>query len=102
MNITREKTVMVEEDAARRENLRTMLDMSGYDVAAFATAHEALEAIHSGEVTLLLIDADAGQASEAIGSKARDIIATIRGSAATEMVRVILLVGSGAEQRIEA
>jgi DNA-binding response OmpR family regulator/S1-C subfamily serine protease len=102
MNITREKIVIVEEDAARRENLRTMLDTSGYDVAAFATATEALEAIHSGEVTLLLIDADARQASELSGSKARDIIATIRGSAATEMVRVILLVGSSAEPRIEA
>jgi DNA-binding response OmpR family regulator/S1-C subfamily serine protease len=102
MNITREKIVIVEENAARRENLQTMLDTSGYDVAAFATASEALEAIHSGEVTLLLIDADAGQASELSGSKARDIIATIRGSAATEMVRVILLVGSSAEQRIEA
>src|SRR6202162_2540392 len=102
MNITREKIVIVEEDAARRENLRTMLDTSGYDVAAFATAAEALEAIHSGEVTLLLIDADARQASELSGSKARDIIATIRGSAATEMVRVILLVGSSAEPRIEA
>src|ERR1700693_4340335 len=102
MNITREKIVIVEEDAARRENLRTMLDTSGYDGAAFPTAAEALEAIHSGEVTLLLIDADARQASELSGSKARDIIATIRGSAATEMVRVILLVGSSAEPRIEA
>ena len=42
------------------------------------------------------------QASELSGSKARDIIATIRGSAATEMVRVILLVGSAAGPRIEA
>ncbi|MGB8540119.1 MAG: trypsin-like peptidase domain-containing protein [Candidatus Acidiferrales bacterium] len=102
MNITREKIVIVEDDDARRENLRSMLDTSGFEIAAFATAAEALEAIHSGEVTLLLIDADGRQASDLRGSKARDIIATIRGSAATEMVRVILLVGSSAEQRIEA
>jgi DNA-binding response OmpR family regulator/S1-C subfamily serine protease len=102
MNITREKIVIVEDDAARRENLRSMLDTSGFEIAAFATAAEALEAIHSGEVTLLLIDADGRQASDLRGSRARDIIATIRGSAATETVRVILLVGSSAEQRIEA
>ncbi len=102
MNITREKIVIVEDDDARRENLRTMLDTSGYDVSAFATDAEALEAIHGGEVTLLLIDADARETPDLSGSKARDTIATIRGSAATEMVRVILLVGSTVHQRIEA
>jgi DNA-binding response OmpR family regulator/S1-C subfamily serine protease len=102
MNITREKIVIVEDDDARRENLRTMLDTSGYDVSAFATDAEALEAIHGGEVTLLLIHADARETLNLSGSKARDTIATIRGSAATEMVRVILLVGSTVHQRIEA
>jgi DNA-binding response OmpR family regulator/S1-C subfamily serine protease len=102
MNITREKIVIVEDDDVRRENLRTMLDTSGYDVSGFATDAEALEAIHGGEVTLLLIDADARETPDLSGSKARDTIATIRGSAATEMVRVILLVGSAVHQRIEA
>jgi DNA-binding response OmpR family regulator/S1-C subfamily serine protease len=102
MNITREKIVIVEDDGVRRENLRTMLDTSGYDVSAFATDAQALEAIHGGEVTLLLIDADARETPDLSGSKARDTIATIRGSAATEMVRVILLVGSAVQQRIEA
>jgi DNA-binding response OmpR family regulator/S1-C subfamily serine protease len=102
MNITREKIVIVEDDDARRENLRTMLHTCGYDVSAFATDAEALEAIHGGEVNLLLIDADARETPDLSGSKARDTIATIRGSAATEMVRVILLVGSTVHQRIEA
>lgn len=102
MDITREKIVIVEEDAAERENLRTMLATSGYDVAAFSTASEALEAIHSGEVTLLLMGSDAREAPDLSASKAGDIIVRIRGSAATQMIRVILLVGSAAEQRIEA
>ncbi len=102
MDTTRERVVIVEEDAAERENLRTMLATSGYDVAAFSTATEALEAIHSGEVTLLLIGSDAWEAPDLSGSRAGDIIVTIRGSAATQMIRVILLVGSAAEQRIEA
>jgi DNA-binding response OmpR family regulator len=46
--------------------------------------------------------AEVRQASDLSGSDVRDTIATIRGSAATEMIRVILLVGSAPEQRIEA
>src|ERR1700721_2049995 len=98
----REKIVIVDEDGAERETLRAMLDTSGYDVATFNTASEGLEAIHSGEVNLLLMGADVRQAPDLSGSNVRDTIATIRGSAATEMIRVILLVGSAPEQRIEA
>jgi DNA-binding response OmpR family regulator/S1-C subfamily serine protease len=98
----REKIVIVDEEGAERETLRAMLDTSGYDVATFNTATEGLEAIHSGEVNLLLMGAEVRQAPGLSGSNVRDTIATIRGSAATEMIRVILLVGSAPEQRIEA
>ena len=98
----RERIVIVDEDPAERETLRAILDTSGYDVATFNAATEGLEAIHSGEVKLLLMGADVRQAPDPSGSIARDIVATIRGSAATEMIRVILLVGSAPGQRIEA
>src|ERR1700732_802598 len=102
MDNPREKIVIVDEDRAERATLRVILDASGYDVATFNTATEGLEAIHRGEVNLLLMGADVRQAPDPSGSIARDIIAPIRGSAATEMIRVILLVGSAPAQRIEA
>jgi DNA-binding response OmpR family regulator/S1-C subfamily serine protease len=98
----RERIVIVDDDPAERETLRAILDTSGYDVATVNAATEGLEAIHSGEVKLLLMGADVRQAPDPSGSIARDIVATIRGSAATEMIRIILLVGSAPGQRIEA
>ena len=102
MDNTREKIVIVEEDSAKRESLRTTLETPGYDVSGFATVAEALDAIHNAEVHLLLMGADARNAAGSVASNARETIATIRGSAATEMVRIILLVGSAAGQRIES
>jgi DNA-binding response OmpR family regulator/S1-C subfamily serine protease len=102
MDNTREKIVIVEEDSAKRQSLRTTLETPGYDVSGFATVAEALDAIHNAEVHLLLMGADARNAADSVASNPRETIATIRGSAATEMVRIILLVGSAAEQRIES
>jgi DNA-binding response OmpR family regulator/S1-C subfamily serine protease len=102
MDDTREKIVIVEEDSAKRESLRTTLETPGYDVSGFATVAEALDAIHHAEVHLLLMGADARNAAGSVAPNARETIATIRGSAATEMVRIILLVGFAAEQRIES
>src|SRR5580704_1040813 len=102
MDSPREKIVIIDGDPAERETLRAMLDTSGYDVATFNTATDGLEAIHGGEVNLLLMGADVRQAPDLSGSNVRDTLATIRGSAATEMIRVILLVGSAPGQRIEA
>ena len=102
MDNTREKIVIVEEDSAKRESLRTTLETPGYDVYGFATVAEALDAIHHAEVHLLLMGADARNAAGSVAPNARETIATIRGSAATEMVRIILLVGFAAEQRIES
>ncbi|HXO00335.1 MAG TPA: trypsin-like peptidase domain-containing protein [Candidatus Acidoferrales bacterium] len=102
MDTTREKIVIVEADPVTREALRLTLDTAGYDLAAFGAATEALDAIHSTGANLLLMNALSRDASGADGSHPRETIATIRGSAATEMVRVILLVGSGPEQRADA
>ena len=102
MDNTREKIVIVEADPIARETLRSALDTAGYDVAAFGSAVEALDAIHNSGANLLLMNAHARNVSDADGPHPRETIATIRGSAATEMVRVILLVGSSNEERTEA
>jgi DNA-binding response OmpR family regulator/S1-C subfamily serine protease len=93
---TRERIVILESDAATRDALQTMMHSAGYDVTTFATAAEGLDAIHASGADLLLLDSRLPDAS------AREALATIRGSAATEAVRVILLVGSGAEERATA
>jgi DNA-binding response OmpR family regulator/S1-C subfamily serine protease len=102
MDNTREKIVIVEADPIALETLRSALDTAGYDVVAFGSAVEALDAIHNAGANLLLMNAHARNAPDADGPHPRETIATIRGSAATEMVGVILLVGSSIEERTEA
>jgi CheY-like chemotaxis protein/S1-C subfamily serine protease len=92
----RERIVILESDAATREALEVSLQNAGYDVASYPTVHEGLDAIHASGADLLLLDSRLPDAS------AREALATIRGSAATEAVRVIVLVGPGAEERAAA
>ena len=47
MDNTREKIVIVEADPVALETLRSALDTAVYDVAAFGSAVEALDAIHN-------------------------------------------------------
>ena len=102
MDNTREKIVVVEADPVTLETLRSELDTAGYDVVGFRTAVEGLDTIHSSGANLLLMNAADRDASDSQGPHPRETIATIRGSAATEMVRVILLVGCETKQRTEA
>jgi DNA-binding response OmpR family regulator/S1-C subfamily serine protease len=93
---TRERIVVLESDAGSRDVLVTSLESAGYDVTTFATIREGIDAIHANGADLLLFD------SRFADSSARETIATIRGSAATEALRVILLVGPSAEERAAA
>lgn len=102
MDSTRENIVVVEGDVVARESLRAALEAAGHDVAAFATAREGLDAIHQAGADLLLMNARLAGAPNPDATSARETIATIRGSAATSVVRVILLVGPGAEERAAA
>ena len=102
MDNAREKIVIIEADPAALETLRSALDTAGYDATAFGSSVEALDVIHNAGANLLLMNAHAWNVSGADGPHPRETIATIRGSAATEMVRVILLVGSSVEERTEA
>ncbi|MGA8145599.1 MAG: response regulator, partial [Candidatus Acidiferrales bacterium] len=92
----RERIVILESDAATRVALQATMQNAGYDVTTFDTASEGLDAIHASGADLLLLDSRLPDAS------AREALATIRGSATTEAVRVILLVGTGAEERAAA
>jgi DNA-binding response OmpR family regulator/S1-C subfamily serine protease len=96
MDSPREKILVVEGDAASRESLHAMLQDAGYEVAAFANTREALDAIHQTAADVLILDAGLRSPS------ARELLPTIRGAAATESLRVILLVGPGAEDRAAA
>src|SRR5579863_9835531 len=92
----REQIVVVEADAASRDLLRAAIESAGYDVAAFATAREGLESARRPGTDLLVLDAAEADANP---PSAHEIVATIRGSAVTEGVRVIVLTGPGAGER---
>src|SRR4029077_16635572 len=96
MDNTREKILIVEADSPSRENLRATLQEAGYQVAVYATSREALDAIHQSAADVLILDANFRSPSP------RELLASIRGSSATEGLRVILLAGPSAEDRAAA
>ena len=91
-----EKIIILDADRHSREDLRATLQSAGYDVSVFATTREGLDAIHETGADLLLLDA----AMQEPG--AGEVLATIRGSAKTAAIRVLLLVAGGSEQRASA
>jgi DNA-binding response OmpR family regulator/S1-C subfamily serine protease len=96
MDNTPEKIIVVELDEASRASLVSILESGGWDVSAFATAHEGLDAMQHAGADLVLLDTDfccPGTLS------ARETLATIRGAARTAAVRVIVLVGAGPDDR---
>jgi len=93
---TPEKIIILDADPHSREDLRATLQSAGYDVSVFATTQEGLDAIHQTGADLLLLDA----AMQDPG--AGEVLATIRGSAKTAAIRVLLLVAGGSEQRASA
>jgi DNA-binding response OmpR family regulator/S1-C subfamily serine protease len=99
--------VIVEADPAARDALQMVLHGAGYEVSACATAKEGLKAVRQREPDLLLLNSlpatvSKAEPAEPTALHAHDVIAAIRGSAATEQVRVILLVGAMAEDRAAA
>jgi DNA-binding response OmpR family regulator/S1-C subfamily serine protease len=99
-----ERVVIVEADSASRSALQMVLQGAGYEVSAYATAREGLEAVRQLVPNLFLLNTVPGTASndaprEQTPLHAHDVIAAIRGSTTTEQVRVILLVGLAAEER---
>lgn len=93
MDTASEKIIVVEADPTSGERLSAALQEAGYDVITLETAHEALQTARQGTPDLLIVDAGLHDPI------ARETLATIRGSSATAGLRVILLVGAGAEER---
>ena len=102
-----ERVVIVEADPACRENLRRVLQGAGFDALALATAGEGLQAVRQSAPEILLLSALSCMApdletAEHAALREHDVIAAIRGSAATDQVRIIMLVGPAAEDRAAA
>src|SRR5271155_3308574 len=93
---TPERIIILDPDPHGSEDLRAALQSAGYDVAVYATTREGLDAIHQTGADLLLFDASMQEPS------ASEVLATIRGSAKTAAMRVLLLVAGGSEQRAAA
>jgi DNA-binding response OmpR family regulator len=96
MDIAREKIIMIGVDSPVRETLLAAIESAGYEMAAFATAREGLDALRQPGTDVILLRASL---SDSDAPNARDILAAIRGSALTERIRVILLADSGAKER---
>jgi DNA-binding response OmpR family regulator/S1-C subfamily serine protease len=97
MNSRTEKILLVEADPTSRENLLAALHNSaGYEVAAFATANELLNAVRQSSADLILVD------GAILDNGTHSVLATIRGSAATSGTRVILLAAARPEDRAAA
>jgi DNA-binding response OmpR family regulator len=97
MTAKRERIVIGDPDAASREALRLALEAAAYEVTAFASQKEALEATLQYGADLVVFDAD-----PANRVTARETLASVHGSAATEGVRIVLLVREGAAERVAA
>jgi serine protease Do len=96
MDQPRDKLIVLEGDAGTRDTLHRHLQEAGYDVAAFGASSEALEALRSSGAALFVLGTDSNDRA------ASETLAAIRGSAATEGVRVVFLVGPTSAERAEA
>ena len=93
MDTAPEKIVLVEADSSLRAELQSALEAAGYQVAPYAAAAEALEAVRKSNPDVLLIDASLSEGNLV------ETLSAIRGTSLTASVRVILLVGSEAKDR---
>lgn len=93
MDIAPEKIVVLDPDSESRIQIQDALLNAGYQVEAFATCREGLDVIHQHGAAIVILDDRFREPSAA------ETIATIRGSATTESIRIILFVGPSADDR---
>jgi len=96
MVIAPERIIVLDPDPATRAELQEALHGAGYDAESFATTREGLDAIHQRGAAILILDARLQEPS------ARETIAIIRGTATTDAMRILLLVGPSADERADA
>jgi len=95
-----ERIVIVESDPAARAGLLGVMQDAGHSVAGFETFREALDDLHHSPADVLLLGVAQGQPAESLDIP--EAIATLRGSAGTKRIRVILLVAGGSKERVVA
>ncbi len=93
MEPAREKIIILECEPEARQNLLTVVQQGGYQAATSESAADAFEAIRQVGADLLLLNANMA------GEDCREVLAELKGSAATQGLRVILLVGDSAAER---
>ena len=93
---TRETIIALVTDAGSRDAVIDSLHKAGLNASGFATSHEVIEAVQRSSPDLVLLDASI------LDQGSREILAAIRSSAASEGVRVILLVGPQPDERSAA
>ncbi len=93
MDKERERILVLEGDAAVRQNLTEVIQQSGYEALACESVAEGLQAARERGADVLLLDAGLH------GIDCRETLAELKGSSATQRIRVILLVGPGAADR---
>src|SRR4029077_6764688 len=96
MDNIREKIVIVEADEASRTSLVAIMESGGWEVSAFSTTREGLDALKHSGADLLLLDI---YLCAAVMLNVQETLATIRGSGLTAAVRIIVLVCPGANNR---
>jgi DNA-binding response OmpR family regulator/S1-C subfamily serine protease len=96
MDQPRDKIIVLESDAGTRDSLTQLLQAAGYDLATFANSAEALETLRSSGADLFVL------ARSTKDHAAPEVLAAIRGSAATEGTRVVFLVGATPAERAAA
>lgn len=96
MTTKREKIVLVETDAASRQALEAELKAAGYEVFSTESCPEGFAAARKSEADLLVLDA--GQP----GSCWSNAVVELKGAAATEAIRVLVLSSRGSAERARA
>jgi DNA-binding response OmpR family regulator/S1-C subfamily serine protease len=93
---SRESIVIIECAKESRESLLQAAQQAGYQAFATGSGAEGLAAVREKKADLVLLDADLA------GADCRALLAELKGAAATEGVRVILLTAGGAKERVLA
>jgi DNA-binding response OmpR family regulator len=101
MDSAPERISIVEADPQDRDALLAILRTAGYDPFGFAAPREALESLHEHGADILVLGTIVPNPVDPVSSGVREALATVRGSAATQGIRIILLVGPEARHRAE-
>jgi DNA-binding response OmpR family regulator/S1-C subfamily serine protease len=95
MNSAREKILILDGDEPARLRLRDLLQ-AAYEVIATADCRQALEAARGQHVDLVLLG------TSLPGETCWQVLTELKGAAATEAIRIIVLPSGGAEERVRA